>query len=341
MENKPIIGITMGDPAGIGPEIVVKAISQPALNKICIPLVFGDAEILEKAMDLSPKYLPLNVISEIKPEAFKKHSTNVFDLHSLKYSELKKGKPSPESGAATISYIEAATKAAIGGKIAAVVTGPINKSAVQSAGFKFPGHTEYFAHATNTRDFVMMLAGDNIRVSLVTIHEPLRKVPRMLTPGKILRTIELTDQALKKYFNIPNPRIAVAGLNPHAGEGSIFGTEEEDIIRPAIADARQKGIDVSGPLSADTVFHWHRAGRSDAVVAMYHDQGMIPIKTVAFDRAVNITLGIPIIRTSVDHGTAYDIAWEGHAAPDSMTAACNLAVEMVNSAEKAVAGAGV
>jgi 4-hydroxythreonine-4-phosphate dehydrogenase len=218
---------------------------------------------------------------------------------------------------------------ALAGEVDAVVTAPISKEAAQKAGLRFPGHTEFLAHLTGTKDFAMMLGGEKLKVVLVTIHQALADVPKLLTGKKILKTIRVTDRAFKTYFGVKRPRIAVCGLNPHAGEAGLFGMEEKKIIAPAVKRAKALGIEVTGPLPADTVFYRAaRKGAFDCVVCMYHDQGLGPMKLLHFDDGVNVTLGLPIIRTSVDHGTAYDIAWKGKASATSLIAAILCAADM-------------
>jgi 4-hydroxythreonine-4-phosphate dehydrogenase len=225
-------------------------------------------------------------------------------------------------------YIEEAVQMALDGGVDAIVTGPINKESIHRAGYKFPGHTEFMADLTRTRDYVMMLGGKKLKVVLVTIHESIKSVPGLLTIDRIFKTIRITDETFKRYFSL-RPRIAVAALNPHGGENGLFGNEEKKIIIPAIKKAKRAGIAVSGPLSPDTIFY--RAVKNkeyDVVVCMYHDQGLIPLKLIHFEDGVNVTLGLPIIRTSVDHGTAYDIAWKGVASPGNMVSAIEMAVSM-------------
>lgn len=313
--TKPIIAITMGDPAGVGPEIILKALADPKVRRIAEPAVLGDEGLLNHIADKLKLKRP--------PDG------SVVSLSELDLKKLKAGKPGKESGAAMISYIEEAVYMAALGDVDAMVTAPISKDAAKKAGFKFPGHTEFIAHLTGTKDFAMMLGGKDLKVILVTIHEALRKVPSLITREAVLKTIKITDDSFRRYFGFKRPRIAVAGLNPHASEGGIFGNEEEKVIIPAIKKAQSMGINAVGPLPPDTVFY--RAVRKkefDCVVSMYHDQGLGPLKLLHFDNGVNATLGLPIIRTSVDHGTAYDIAWKGIASPDSLIAAIEMAVEM-------------
>ncbi|CAG0930322.1 partial 4-hydroxythreonine-4-phosphate dehydrogenase, partial [Planctomycetaceae bacterium] len=250
--------------------------------------------------------------------------------------KLKKGRPSKLSGESSIAYIEEALYMTAIGDADAFVTCPISKEAVKKAGFAFPGHTEFIAHLTGTDDFVMMLGGDDLKVVLVTIHEPIRKVPGLVTMESVLRTIRITDAAFRMDFGIKRPRIAVCGLNPHAGEAGMFGDEDGAVVAPAVKRARRLGVDAVGPLPPDTVFY--RAVKRkefDCVVAMYHDQGLGPLKLLHFDDGVNATLGLPVIRTSVDHGTAYDIAWKGVVSHKSLVAAIEMAAMMAKRRAKA------
>ena len=315
--NKQKIAITMGDPAGVGPELVLKALASRRVKKVASPFVIGDITLLDqvaKRLDLRPP-----------------KKGEVINLSTLKTSESRPAKPTKASSAAMINYIEEATAMAMDGRADAIVTGPINKEAALLSGFTMPGHTEYLAKLTKTKDFAMMLGGKTLKVILVTIHEPIKKLPTLVTEERILKTIKITDKAFKKYYGLKKPRIAVCGLNPHAGEGGKFGKEDILTVTPAVKRARRSGIDAIGPLPSDTVFY--RAVRKndfDAVVCMYHDQGLIPLKLLHFEDGVNTTLGLPIIRTSVDHGTAYDIAGKGIASDKSIIAAIEAAAEMAS-----------
>jgi 4-phospho-D-threonate 3-dehydrogenase / 4-phospho-D-erythronate 3-dehydrogenase len=325
--SKPIIAITMGDPRGVGPEVIAKALASDSLYPLCSPLVLGDPNILERtvrSLDLGLK------VAEVQ-------EGSLFDLPPgvlavLPLSRLSPG-PSPvdipveESARASFAYVEKAGRMVLAGKVEALVTAPVSKEAISRLGIPFRGHTEYFAELSETRDFVMMLAGQRLRVALVTTHLPLNQVSRSLTEEKILSVIEMTGRGLKDFWGFRTPRIAVAAFNPHAGEGGLFG-EEEKIISRAVDGAREKGWVASGPWPADSIFHRAVQGVYDAVVCMYHDQGLIPLKLLHFDTAVNITLGLPFIRTSVDHGVAYDIAGQGTASPRSMEEAIRLAARM-------------
>lgn len=312
---KPTIAITMGDPVGVGPEIILKALADRRVRRVCEPVVIGDEGVLNhiaKKLGLKPP-LPGNLLS----------------LSSLDLKSLKPGKPTVESSSAMIAYVKEAVRMAEQGMVGAIVTAPISKEAAKLSGFKFPGHTEFIAHLMKTKDFCMMLGGAGLKVVLVTIHEPIRRVPGLITKEAVLKAIRITDRAFKRDFGLKSPRIAVVGLNPHASEAGLFGDEEKKSIAPAVARARRAGINAIGPLPADTTFY--RAVRKkefDCVICMYHDQGLGPLKLLHFEDGVNATLGLPIIRTSVDHGTAYDIAWKGIAGFESLVAAIRMAIEM-------------
>ncbi|MBI2082759.1 MAG: 4-hydroxythreonine-4-phosphate dehydrogenase PdxA [Deltaproteobacteria bacterium] len=280
----------MGDPQGIGPEVIEKALADRSLHRLCRPIIFGD-----------PKYSNFRSAKKLTPK---------------------------ECGQLSALFIQQAVHAAMNGEIDAIVTASISKERLQLAGYRFPGHTEFLAKLCRAKKVRMMMMGPRLKVVLANIHEPLKRVPELLTVSSILETIEMTDRHLKTWFRIKHPRIAVAALNPHAGEAGIFGSEEKRIIRPAVEKGCQKRINAVGPLSPDTVFYRAANGEFDAVVAMYHDQGLIPLKLLHFHEAVNITLGLPFIRTSVDHGTAFEIAGKGKANPSSMVAAIKMAVEL-------------
>lgn len=303
----------MGDPNGIGAEVIVKALSCSELQGLCEPLVFGSEEILEEAKKIVGMSCGFEVVN----------------MGDFDRTILRPGKSDKEAGKASLSYIGEAARFALEGRIEAVVTAPITKESIHLAGAKYPGHTEMLQELTRAKRVAMMFEGGRFRVVLVTIHSALSNVPKLINEEKILSTIELAHESLTNLFRISEPKIVVCGLNPHAGEAGAFGDEEILHIVPAIEKAREKGIDVSGPMPADTLFYHAAQGRWDVVIAMYHDQGLIPFKMLSFDEGVNVTLGLPIIRTSPDHGTAYDIAWKGKANPSSMIAAIKLAVRLV------------
>ncbi|MBW2707767.1 MAG: 4-hydroxythreonine-4-phosphate dehydrogenase PdxA [Deltaproteobacteria bacterium] len=335
----PCIGITMGDPAGIGPEIIAMALADRQVYEVCRPVVLGDSAVLSAAVSRigqnAPERLPDAVfINRISAPAEAQGKPGVIDLiplSDLGSEAIEPGKPVVAGGKAMVDYILRAVDMAVQGEIQGMVTAPISKVLMHEAGYKYDGHTQLIAQRTNAKDYVMMLAGAKLRVVLVTIHCALKTVPDLLDREGIYQTIMITAQALKADLGFSSPRLAVAALNPHAGEEGLFGTEEQEMITPAISQARQQGIDVEGPFPADTLFHQAAAGRFEAVVAMYHDQGLIPLKLLHFSDAVNVTLGLPIIRTSVDHGTAYDIAGTGRADPSSLKAAIVMATEMAKN----------
>jgi 4-hydroxythreonine-4-phosphate dehydrogenase len=298
----PILGVTMGDPLGIGPEIICKAL--PKFKDQARFKIFGDAALLSALSGF--EFIPVTQGLE------------------LKHLDGKK------AGAAAVAYLEAAMNEWDRGGIQGLVTAPISKAHVQAAGFPFPGHTEYLAERTKTKRFAMMMAGPKLRVTLVTIHQPLREIPSSITLDKIVDTIEITYKNLINLFGIARPRLAVCGLNPHGGEAGLLGTEDRMIIAPAIAAAREKGYACEGPAVPDAVFHEAYEGKWDAVVAMYHDQGLIPFKLVHFWEGVNVTLGLPLVRTSPDHGTAFDIAGKDIADSRSMEAAIRMAINFLS-----------
>lgn len=328
MKNcRPIIGITMGDPVGIGPEIILLALCRPSIYKACRPVVIGDIEVLKAARWCTKSSLDIRAVKSPDAGMYIYGSVDVVPISRLEPDRICRGRPTVQTSKAMERYITAAVEMATCRSIAAIVTCPINKAAMQMAGSKFSGHTELLAEQTESDNFAMMLAGSKLRVVPVTVHIPLRSVPATLSKERILQTVRITRDALCERFGFKEPRIAVAGLNPHAGEGGIFGDEEKNIIMPAVCCAKREGLDVSGPFPPDTIFYHAAKGDYDAVVCMYHDQGLIPFKMIHFTDGVNTTLGLPIIRTSVDHGTAYDIAGTGSADPGSLVAAINMAAE--------------
>jgi 4-hydroxythreonine-4-phosphate dehydrogenase len=331
-----LIGITMGCPVGIGPEIILRFVAEKKGFGRFLPIVIGDIDLLSRCakemrvpIDIVPWRPggPVNLekLQVIVPEASEGYSLHAENLHW--------GKPDKETAHAAAAYITKAVQLIGQGELDAMVTCPIAKYAMQLAGYKFPGHTEMLASLCNTRNYGMMMAGKRLRVSLVTIHTPLAKVPEQLSQDEIIRVIHLTGETLLKDLGIPKPRIAVAGLNPHSGEAGLFGGEENQIIEPAVSAAVSKKWEVSGPLPPDTVFKKAMDNNYDAVVAMYHDQGLIPFKLVHFEDGVNLTMGLPIIRTSVDHGTAYDIAGKGRASASSLEASFAMAAEIIANRE--------
>jgi 4-hydroxythreonine-4-phosphate dehydrogenase len=306
----------MGDPAGIGPEVTVKALSDPLISKLAHFQVIGDFFVIDK----------IRKSLRAKPEI------SLMDLANVNTTNFAFGIQKPAFGKAAMEYIDKALELLKAGEADALVTAPVNKSSIRSAGFKeFEGHTEYLAKMTASNEFAMMFVGKDLKITLVTRHIALKDVPGAITADLICRTIRLTHEHLKKYFGIEGPRIAVAGLNPHASDNGLFGDEEERIIIPAIKKASIGIKNIYGPLPADVVFYEALRGEFDAVVAMYHDQALAPFKTLYFNDGVNMTLGLPFIRTSPDHGTAFDIAGKGIADPTSMKEAIKLACSLRHS----------
>ncbi len=314
---RPVVGITMGDAAGIGPEVTVKALNDPAIYEICRPVVIGDAKILDRAIQLVAIDLEVRRIDAVDEASFTYGSVDCYDLDLLP-ADLPFGQVSAQAGDAAYQFVAKAIELAMRGEIDAICTAPLNKEALHKGGHVYPGHTEILAELTGTQDFAMMLTAKNLRVLHVTTHVGLIDAIESITPDKVYRVIRLGFDTLSKA-GIESAKIGVCGINPHAGEHGLFGRGEDDAkVAPAVQRARSEGIDVEGPLPADTLFF--RAGRGDfdAVVAMYHDQGHGPVKVLGLESGVNITLGLPIIRTSVDHGTAFDIAGRGIADAESM-----------------------
>ena len=326
--TRPAIVITMGDPAGVGPEICLKAAADPGVAQACTPLIAGSAKVLSKAAELLGLTMPQHLLSPAElGEGFAPPGPAVIDIDNISLDDFVPGQVSAACGKAAAEYIMFAVERAMAGRFAAVTTAPISKKALNEAGIAFPGHTEMLEDLTRSGPPVMMLHGPRVTVSLVTTHIALRDVPAALDRGRIARVIRLTHDGMSRILGRA-PRLAVLALNCHAGEGGMFGDEEERIIGPAIKTARGEGLDVDGPLSPDSAFCAAALGRYDAHVCMYHDQGLAPFKALSFEEGVNVTLGIPVIRTSVAHGTAFDIAWQGKADPSSMVAALALAARM-------------
>jgi 4-hydroxythreonine-4-phosphate dehydrogenase len=329
MDKKPLIVITMGDPAGIGPEIIAKIVDSGELFSFCRPVVVGDAGVMKKLIEdmrLSVSVQPRSLLTDADPSPGK---LDVLDLKNVNLAAHAWGRPGVSSGAAVVDYIRRAVELTLGHEADALVTGPISKEMMNAAGHRYAGHTELLAELTNARDYGMMFVGGGLRVILATIHIALKEVSRQITTPVVLKTLRLAHKAMR-YFGLDAPRIGVAALNPHAGEGRLFGSEEWEVILPAVIKARDEGIHASDPIPADTLFYKARNNYYDIVVAMYHDQGLAPLKMLAFGNAVNVTVGLPIIRTSVDHGTAYDIAGKGCADPASLLEAVKLAAKMAS-----------
>lgn len=332
----PTIAITMGDPVGVGPEIILKALADEEIRDYCKVLVVGDSGVL----DIVKKKIssPPEIVEIRDPQNLESFSINKIpcwepcdvDLRRLPFHEPR---PDEECGRASGTYIKRAVELALLNVVQAIVTAPVSKIALDLAGFKYPGHTELLADLTQTREYAMMMAGPRFKVVLVTTHSKIKAVSRQITKARVLSKIRLAYDVMQKTYGIQNPRIVVAGLNPHAGETGKMGREEERSIRPAIEQARDDGINVEGPIPADTLFYHYFKDDSkyDISIAMYHDQGLIPFKMLHFHEGVNVTLGLPIIRTSPDHGTAFDIAGKDKANPSSMLAAIKMAIRMTGA----------
>lgn len=339
MELRPLLAVSMGDPVGIGPEVVVKALSVPAVRDVADLVVFGDLAALIRAAAAAHLEIDFRRVGQpAEARAFTgQRQVAVIDHGRIDPERFAFAKPTPETDAAQLEYIENALAALEHGEAEGLVTAPINKASINRAGAPWPGHTEMLAQLCGrwpeqrgeVLKPVMMLAGDHLKVVPLTTHVPLAAVPQLITPELVLHGIRVIHQSFYRYFGHHRPRIAVAGLNPHAGEHGLFGTEEHGQIVPALKMATAEGITVFGPLPPDSVFRRALEGEFDVVLGMYHDQALIPLKLLDFDRAVNVTLGLPIIRTSVDHGTAYDLAGQGVASAGSMIAALKLAASMV------------
>jgi 4-hydroxythreonine-4-phosphate dehydrogenase len=323
----------MGDPVGVGPEIIIAAARSGALRELHHPVVVaGDLSVLTRACEVFSEEAVITNGSDFALATdeirFSDTTLPVCVQSSLQPEQIVYGQSGVAAGQAMANYISWAAERCINGDAAGMVTAPINKQALQAAGADFPGHTEMLAERCGVDKVVMMLAGETLKVCLVTTHCALQEVSPRLSIDNVLETIRISHDSMQRQFGLANPRLAVLALNPHAGEGGIFGDEETCFIAPAIEAARAEGVDASGPHSADTLFHFAIKGHYDAVVCMYHDQGLIPLKLLHFADSVNVTLGLPIVRTSVDHGTAYDLAGKGQASPASLIAALKMADEM-------------
>jgi 4-hydroxythreonine-4-phosphate dehydrogenase len=331
------VAITMGCPVGIGPEIILRFLAERKLPEQYQAVVVGDIGVLQrsaKELQISIEIIAWQPGDQVDVEKIQVIEPKRSEGYGLLSESLHWGVAGKETGHAAAAYIMEAVRLITLGELEAMVTCPIAKYAIQLAGYKFPGHTEMLASLCETQNFGMMMAGNRLKVSLVTIHTPLVKVAEQLDQAEIMRIINLTGETLVKDFAIARPRIAVAGLNPHGGEAGLFGEEERDIIAPAVAGALSEKWELAGPLPPDTVFKMAFDGRYDAVVAMYHDQGLIPFKLLHFEDGVNLTMGLPIIRTSVDHGTAYDIAGKGIASHSSLEAAFLMATQIIGNRKK-------
>jgi len=331
---KPVVAVTMGDPAGVGPEVVLKALAHPVVRKMCHPLVLGDWQVLQRTRQAGKGYPRLVLWDKGEPIEETGARILVHSISSLSLEQSRPGHPSKACGEAAYRYIKEAAELVLSQVADAIATAPISKRVLRLAGYRYPGHTELLAELTRTEECRMMLLGKRLKVVLVTVHVPLGEVSRELTRKRVRVTLELAHQALRKYFGISRPRLAVAALNPHAGEEGILGGEEKRIILPAIEEVDGEGIQASGPFPADSLFYQAARGDYDAVICMYHDQGLIPLKLLHFFGAAALTLGLPFIRTSVDHGTAYDIAGKNRANGSSMKEAVLLAARLAGQKRK-------
>ncbi len=331
MKALPLLAITLGDPSGVGPEIILKALQHPEAHAACRPLVIGDRRILSRAAGwLNLPEPDFDIVARPQDGLYTPGRLTLLDLQNASPEDCPVGRIAPASGRAAVEYVFTACDLAMSGEVDAVVTAPLNKAAMRAAGFDYAGHTELLTERTGAQRVSMLLVGPGLRVVHVSTHVSLAEAIRRVTPARVGQTIDLANQACLA-LGIPHPRIAVAGLNPHAGEGDLFGDEDRTQILPAVEAARSRGLNVSDPLPPDTVFRRALHGEFDIVVAMYHDQGHIPMKLLAFDQGVNVSFGLPIIRTSVDHGTAFDIAGTGQAREDSLLAAITVAVQLASS----------
>jgi 4-hydroxythreonine-4-phosphate dehydrogenase len=335
MENKklPILAITMGDAAGCGPEIILKALADPQIYQMCRPLVFGDAKRMVFVKERIKSSMKIHCVADAQSGLYQCGTIDVLDFDNVP-ADLPFGQVDSRAGHAAYTYIEAAVQQALSNQVAAIVTAPINKEALHKGGHKFPGHTEILGELSQTKDYAMMLSSDDLKVIHVTTHVSMREAADLIKKERVLRIIRLANRTLR-LLGLENPRIAVAGFNAHAGENGLFGREELDHILPAVEAAQQEGINASGPVPPDTVFfRTVKRKEFDIVVVMYHDQGHIPIKVLGFEEGINVTVGLPFLRTSVDHGTAFDIAGKGIADSASMTAAIDFAAKVAQGAAK-------
>jgi 4-hydroxythreonine-4-phosphate dehydrogenase len=315
----------MGEPGGIGPEVIIKAMMSSGIRDHCNPVIIGDIGVMKEAVKMAGLPLKVMPVTRISNSLPGKGGIGVYEVGTS--GTFDKGKPSGHAGRVVVEYVKKAVELALKKEVQAVVTSPVSKESLKMAGHPWPGHTELLAELTGTKSFAMMFVSSELKVVLSTIHIPLRDVPLKIDERRVLRIISLAARGAG-MLGIRNPRIAVAGLNPHAGESGHLGREEERVIAPAVKKAQHEGITVTGPHPPDVVFYRALKGDFDIVVCMYHDQGLIPFKMLAFDSGVNVTVGLPIIRTSPDHGTAFDIAWRNMANPSSMIEAIKLATKL-------------
>ena len=337
-EYKSLLAITMGDAAGSGPEIVAKTLADPEVRAVSRPVVIGDAATMQAALEITHVSSKVKSINTISEASYQDGLIEVIDLHNIKLDRLIRGRVDPMAGKAAYEYIKLATEMALKGECDAIVTSAINKEALNKAGYHYDGHTQLLAELCGVSNVAMMLVSGKLRVSHVSTHVSLFQAIERARPERILSVLKLTNEAVRQ-MGIDEPHIAVAGLNPHSGEGGLFGDEEIKYIAPAIEEARRRGLDVTGPLPPDSVFFRTSGGQFDAAVAMYHDQGHIALKMLGITEGVNVTLGLPIIRTSVDHGTNFGKAGKGTADPTSLILSIKLASLMVHN-RKRLSGSG-
>ena len=334
---KPLLAITMGDPAGSGAEIVTKSLAEAEIRQVCRPVVIGDAATMKEALALTGMPGEVRAIGDVSEARFEPELIEVVDLENVDLGKLERGRNNPMCGQASYEYIKLATELAMAGTVDAIVTSAISKEALNGAGHHYDGHTGLLAHLCGTPDVTMLLVAGRLRVAHVSTHLSLREAIERVRPERILKVLELADDGIRK-LGVDNPRLAVAGLNPHAGEGGLFGDEDSKHITPAIEEARRRGLDASGPHPGDTVFFRTLHGEFDGAIAMYHDQGHVAAKMLGIWLGVNVTLGLPIIRTSVEHGTSFDKAGKGTADPRSLNGALRLASTMAVSRKAAAVG---
>jgi len=332
-KEKALLAITMGDAAGSGPEIITKALAEPEVRRLCRPVVIGDAAAMEEAFTFTKAPGEVKAIDKLADARFQDGIVDVIDLHNIELDKLTRGKVDTMAGKAAYEYIKLGTELALAGEADAIVTSAINKEALNNAGYHYDGHTQLLAELCGVKDVAMMLVTGSLRVSHVSTHVSLRDAIERTRPPRILTVLKLTEEAVKQ-MGIAEPKIAVAGLNPHSGEGGLFGDEEIKYIAPAIEQAKSQGMNVVGPLPPDSAFLRAYEGQFDAAVAMYHDQGHIAVKMLGITFGVNVTLGLPIIRTSVDHGTNFGKAGKGTADPTSLIEAIKLAGVMVQNRKR-------
>lgn len=339
-KKKPVLAVTMGDPAGIGPEIAAKLFASESVYQTSLPLVVGHPEVMRKAVTLMGNQVKVNNIHEVSDAIFENGIMNVFDIGGEGAALIRYGEVSAEAGDFAFRSVTTAIDLAMKKLVDGTVTGPIHKESINKAGHKYAGHTEIYAHYTDTKKYAMLLVEEHFKVIHVSTHVSLRQACDLVKKERVLEVIHLMNNGLKS-LKIENPRIGVAGLNPHASDGGLFGTEDTEEILPAIEQARKEGVIVEGPVPPDTLFAMAYGGKYDGCVAMYHDQGHIPFKVIGFNwdqeskkmksvKGVNITMGLPIIRTSVDHGTAFEIAGKGIASPDALFHAIEYAEKLIN-----------